>query len=445
MIATNGALLTDLYQLTMLEGYYRRDMNETAVFEWFVRELPRERGFLIAAGVEEALNYLAALRFTPAELAWLHDCGRFDKGFLNWLEDFRFEGDVHALAEGTVFFANEPVLRVTAPLPQAQLVESRLINLLHYQILVASKAARCVLTAPGKTLVDFGMRRAHGAEAAALAARASYLAGFAGSATVTAGALYHIPVYGTMAHSFVQAHESEVEAFAHFARTQPNNVVLLIDTYDTEVAAEKVASLAPTLAQEGIRIKAVRLDSGDLEAHSRAVREILDRNQLEDVEIFASGDIDEYALRRLTAAEAPIDGFGVGTKLTTSADAPFLNCAYKMQEYAGKPRRKRSEGKASWPGRKQVFRLYQPDGTMTEDVVGLESEEHPGHAMLVKVMTEGQRLLPPKSLADMREHTRSQLETLPPRLASLGENFAYPVRISETLHLLASRLDTDPH
>ncbi|MDE2310778.1 MAG: nicotinate phosphoribosyltransferase, partial [Betaproteobacteria bacterium] len=272
----NSALLTDLYQLTMLQGYHDSGMEEVAVFEFFVRKLRPGRGFLMAAGLEQVLEFLEGLHFSSEELAWLASTGRFSREFLARLETLHFTGDVHAMPEGTVFFPNEPILRVTAPIAQAQLVETRLINLLHFQTLIASKAARMVLMAPDKLLVDFGLRRAHGAEAGLLAARASYLAGFTGTSNVLAGMQFGIPLFGTMAHSFVQAHADETLAFEHFAHAQPDNVVLLIDTYDTEAAASKVVALAPQLKRQGIRIKGVRIDSGDLADHARKVRQILD-------------------------------------------------------------------------------------------------------------------------------------------------------------------------
>src|SRR2546428_5878125 len=360
MNQSSSALLTDLYQLTMLQGYLTQRMEGTAIFEVFVRKLPPRRGFLVAAGLEQALTYLETLRFTPMELDWIAKSGRFSAALVEYLTQFRFTGDVHAMPEGTVFFPDEPILRVTAPLPEAQLVESRLLNLLHLQTLVASKAARAVLAAPGKLLVDFGMRRAHGAEAALLAARASYLAGLAGSATVLPNLRFGIPVYGTMAHSFVQAHDDEAEAFAHFAADDPEHAVHLLDTYDTEAAAAKVVALA----REGVAVKGVRLDSGDLAEHARRVRRILDAGGLHEVTIVASGNLDEDALRDLIASGAPIDGFGLGTRLVTAADAPYLHCAYKLVESAGRPRRKRSEGQASWPGRKQIWRRHGDDGRM---------------------------------------------------------------------------------
>lgn len=420
MDLSNSVLLTDLYQLTMLHAYHDQGMEDTAVFELFVRHLPAKRGFLIAAGLEQALDYLENLHFYPEELEWLASCGRFSQDFVTYLSQLRFTGDMYALPEGTVVFANEPILQVIAPLPQAQLVESRLINLIHLQTLIASKAARCVLAAPDKLLVDFGLRRAHGAEAGLLAARANYLAGFAGTATVLAGMRFGIPIFGTMAHSLVQAHDREEDAFAHFAYAQPDNVVLLIDTYDTEAAAQKVVHLASRLKQQGIPIKGVRLDSGDLAEHARRVRQILDKGGLHDVTIFCSGDLDEYRLKvLLEEAQAPIDGFGIGTRLDVSEDVPFLDCVYKLQEYAGIPRRKRSEGKATWPGRKQIYRRFQEDGTLAEDCLGLADHPQPGLPLLQLVMRNGQRLAPRESLATIRERVHQQITSLPPGLRAL--------------------------
>ncbi|MEJ2653590.1 MAG: nicotinate phosphoribosyltransferase [Gammaproteobacteria bacterium] len=436
-----GTLLTDLYQLTMLQAYVQHGLEDTAVFEFFIRKLPEQRGFLMAAGLEQALQYLEELHFTAAELEWLAGTGKFKDDFLDYLKDLRFRGDVHAMLEGTVFFSDEPILRVTAPLPQAQLVESRLINLLHFQTMIASKAARCVLAAPGKLLVDFGFRRAHGAEAGVLAARAAYLAGFDGTATVAAGALFDIPTYGTMAHSFIQTHDDESAAFAEFAVTNPGAVVLLIDTYDTEGAADKVVALAPQLQSRGISVMGVRIDSGDLAAHARRVRRILDDGGLHDVTIFASSSVDEYLIKEHTEHRIPIDGYGIGTHLDTSADAPDLDCAYNLQEYAGWPRRKRSEGKATWPGRKQVFRYYGGDGSMLNDVVTLESDSRGGQPLLRQVMRAGLRTEPAPSLAPVREYAARELASLPPPLRELGHTPPYPVRISEALADLAARLD----
>lgn len=437
----SSALLTDLYQLTMLQAYLERGMEETAVFEFFVRRLPATRGFLMAAGLEQVVEFLEHLRFQPWELEWLAGSGRFNRAFVDYCERLRFTGDLHGMPEGTVCFPGEPILRVTAPLPQAQLVETRLMNLLHFQTLVASKAARLILIAPGKPLVDFGLRRAHGAEAGLLAARASYLAGFSGTATVLAGALFGIPVYGTMAHSFVQAHHDEMEAFEHFAAAQPGNVVLLIDTYDTEEAARKVVALASRLKPKGIFIKGVRLDSGDLAEHARKVRRILDRGGLAGTEIVASGNLDETALRALISAGAPIDSFAVGTRLTTSADSPYLDCAYKLQEYAGQARRKRSEGKATWPGRKQVYRQYDPEGRLASDILTLADDVQEGEALVQPIMQRGRQLAPPPPLSQARERAARQLACLPDRLRQLREGASVPVTIARALRDLTRSVD----
>ena len=435
-----SALLTDLYQLTMLQAYAANRMEAPAVFEFFVRSLPPYRRFLVAAGLEQALDYLETLRVQPEELAWLAKDSRFSRQFLRYLEGLRFTGEVHAMPEGTVFFPNEPILRVTAPLPQAQLVESRLINLLQFQTLIASKAARSVLAAPGTLLVDFGMRRAHGAEAALLAARASYLAGFSGTSNVLAARAFGIPLYGTVAHAFIEAHDDEGDAFVRFATSQQGPVTFLLDTYDTEAAAKTLAALAPRLKAEGVAIKAVRLDSGDLAAHAKAVRRILDAGGLREVQIFASGGLDEEALQALLAAGAPIDGFGVGTRLGVSADAPYLDCAYKLQEYAGRPSLKRSEGKATLPGRKQVYRTSGAGGRMARDTLTLEEDPQEGEALLVPVMRGGRRLDAPVPLDAIRARVRRELARLPDGLRRLSrepQDAPYPVHISPALNALA--------
>ena len=435
-----GLLLTDLYQLAMLSAYAAHDMTGTAVFELFVRRLPETRGFLMAAGLEPLGGFLETMRLTEDELAWLRGLGDFAPSFLDRLAELRFTGDVDALPEGTVFFPDEPILRVTAPLPQAQLIETRLINLVHFQTVIASKAARMVLAAPGRQLVDFGLRRAHGAEAGLLAARASYLAGFDGSATVQAHRAFGIPMVGTMAHSFVQAHESERTALERFARAWPRALTLLIDTYDTERAAVLVGRLAPRLAAEGITVAAVRIDSGDLADHARRVRAILDDAGQRQIRIFASGGLDEASLKRLCETGAPIDGFGVGTSLTTSADAPALDCAYKLQEYAGRARRKRSEGKATWPGRKQVWRRHSSAGRIASDTVALLGEAVTGEPLLRPAMRAGRRVADLPTLAQARAHAARSLTQLPEPLRRL-EAAGVPVVISRGIRELADALD----
>lgn len=441
MNPSTSALVTDLYQLTMAQAYHEQDMQEPAVFELFVRKLPPHRNFLVAAGLEQVLDFLSELQVTQDELAWLNQTGRFSPGLLRYLEKLRFTGDVDAIPEGTVFFPHEPILRIIAPLPQAQLLETRVMNLLNFQSMIASKAARSVLIAEGKPLIDFGLRRAHGAEAGLLAARASYLAGFSGTATVLAGMAYGIPLYGTMAHSFVQAHRDEAIAFEHFAHAQPDNVVLLIDTYDTEAAAHKVVALAPSLKAKGITVKGVRLDSGDLADHARKVRHILDAGGLPHAQILASGNLDEYRLTQLIQSRAPIDSFAVGTAMTTSADAPSLDCAYKLQEYAGRPCRKRSEGKATWPGRKQVYRCYAHDGGCEHDLVTTLDDKAEGSPLLEPVMRTGRRLAPSPALADIRRRVATQLTQLPAPLRTLEEAQPYEVRISSRLQDLARTVD----
>lgn len=438
MSLDRGALLTDLYQLNMLAAYLEHRLTDTAVFELFVRKLPPRRGFLMAAGLEQALAYLETLAFSQEDIARLRTFGGFPERLLEFFAELRFTGDVDALPEGTIFFPDQPILRVIAPLPQAQLVETRMINLVHFETVVASKAARLMLAGEGKPLIDFGLRRAHGAEAGMLAARASYIAGFAGTATLAAGLEFGIPVRGTMAHSFVQAHDDEIAAFEHFARSRPRDLVLLIDTYDTERAAERVVTLARRLAADGIVVSGVRIDSGNLGEHARKVRRILDAGGLRSVAIVASGGLDEDELLALRGA--PIDSFGIGTSLTTSSDAPALDCAYKLQEYAGKPRRKRSEGKATWPGRKQVWRSRGNNGAFVGDLVALEGEGHDGEALLTPAMRGGKRVGARSALNDIRTHAREQLDRLPPPLRRL-ETFVYPVEIGPSVRQLAGTLD----
>ena len=436
-----SSLLTDFYQLTMLQGYVEQSMDDIAVFEFFVRKLPRERNFFMAAGLAQVIDYLETIAFARDDLDYLAEDDRFHPDFLRYLSNFRFTGDVHAVAEGTLFFPDEPIIRITAPIFQAQLVETRVINILQFQTMIASKAARMTLAAPEKQLVDFGLRRAHGAEAGLFAARASYLAGFNGTSTVLAGKMYGIPVFGTMAHSFIQAHDSETLAFEHFAESQPDNVVLLIDTYDTEKGADKVVALAPRLAEKGIIIKGVRLDSGDMILHAKKVRRILDQGGLTDVHILTSGNLDEYKLAEFWQADAPIDGFGVGTRMTTSADAPYLDCAYKLVEYAGIARRKRSEGKATWPGRKQVFRSFDPHGKMCGDILTLASDELTGTPLVQHVMKRGKRISEQPDVKKSREYAFSQLAGLPDYLIQLDESEKYPVEISRPLAELAQKVD----
>ncbi len=441
----DSLLVTDLYQLTMVQSYLEHGLTRIASFELFVRKMPEHRNFLMFSGLEPLLEYLEQLHLDEAELDWLRKSGRFSDELLDYLDGLSFDGHVDAMREGTVFFPDEPVVRITAPLPLAQLIETRLINLLHFQTLIASKAARVRLAAGDRQLVDFGLRRSHGAEAGLLAARASYLAGFDATSNVQAGFAYGIPIVGTMAHSYILAHGCESEAFVHYAHSHPKGVVLLIDTYDTEAAARKLVKLAPRLASEGIRIQAVRLDSGDLGAHARKVRDILDRGGLHEVRIFASGNLDECRVQSLLDQGAPIDGFGVGTRMNTSSDAPYLDCAYKLQEYDGQPRRKLSEHKATWPGRKQVYRQYR-DGFIDRDIITtVDDADCSGEPLLQPVMRHGRRLHEPQDLKAARMHARQQLQALPPGLLrpDAPKTERPVVEVSKALRELARAVDRD--
>jgi nicotinate phosphoribosyltransferase len=433
-------LTTDLYELNMVQAYLDRGEDKEAVFEFFVRRLPERRNFLVAAGLEDALAFLETLSFSAHEIDWLKSTGRFRRNLLDYLAGLRFTGDVHAIPEGTICFTHEPLIRITAPLPIAQLVETRLINILHFQTMIASKAARMVLAAPGKILSDFGLRTAHGAEAGLFSARASYIAGFFGAANVLAGERYGIPIVGTMAHSFVQVHNDEMTAFENFARSRPDGVILLIDTYDTEAGARKVVQLAPKLKADGIAIRGVRIDSGDLAAMATKVRAILDAGGLNDVIILVSGGINEDVLQTMTATKAPIDGYGIGVNLDASIDAPSLDCAYKLQEYAGTPRRKLSEGKVTWPGRKQIWRSFGDGGRMSGDTLSLENDSHKGDLLVVPVMRAGKRIAPAPKLSQIREHAARELARLPEPLRRLEKSDDYPVRFSEKLKELAAEI-----
>jgi len=442
MHCDTSPLLTDLYQLTMLQGYIDHGIMDTAVFEFFVRSLPPERGFLVAAGLETVLDFLETLAFSDEDLAYLSSTGYFTPALMDYLKKFNFTGQVHAVPEGTPVYANEPILRITAPLPEGQLIESRVINILHYQTLIATKAARCRLAGGDRfRLIDFGFRRAHGAEAGLFAARASYLAGFNGTATVIAGERYGIPISGTMAHSFIEAHHDEKEAFLHFAHSNPGNVVLLIDTYDTEKGAIAAVETAVLLQREGITVGGVRLDSGDLIVLSKKVRSILDDAGFPGIAIFVSGNIDEYRIRDFIAADAPIDGIGVGTRLDTSEDVPYLDCAYKLMEYGGEPKLKKSSGKDTYPGAKQVDRL-SADGIMTGDIITLADEPCRGTPLIQTFMTDGKRLRQPVPLEDIKSFFLEQMATLPLYLKELDITPPYPVSFSKRLLSLKEELES---
>ena len=387
-----GALLVDLYQLTMAQSYFAEGMHGLpATFSLFARSLPRGWGYLVAAGLDNVLAYLERLAFHPDELAYLEETRLFTGAFLDRLERLSFTGAVRALPEGTPFFASEPVLEVTAPVLEAQLAETVVLNTIHYQSLLAAKAARCVDVARGRTLVDFGLRRTHGADAGLRAARSSYLAGFDSTSNVLAGRLYGIPTAGTMAHSYVESFPDELAAFRAYARAYPDHAILLVDTYETINGVRGAVAVGRELAERGHRLRGVRLDSGDLGALAREARAILDEADLGDATVFASGGLDEHDVARLLA-NAPIDGFGIGSRLGTAADSPYLDMAYKLVEFDGRPVMKLSATKATLPGAKQVWRLPAGD-EIALDVLGLELEEPPegGDPLLVQVMEGGQR------------------------------------------------------
>jgi nicotinate phosphoribosyltransferase len=374
-----ASLFTDLYELNMAQAYRAEGMAETAVFELAYRKLPLHRNYIVAAGLDGVLRFLAGFRFTAAELDWLRSQGGFSKSFVSSLASLRFTGDVYAVPEGTPVFPNEPLLQVVAPIIEAQLVETALLNIVHFQSLALTKADRIVRAAKGRQVIDFGSRRAPGGDAALSVARATYLAGGQGTSNVLAGRTWGIPIFGTMAHSYIQAHETETEAFEAFASLHPGTT-LLVDTYDTLQAVRQIVSLRKRLGDH-FRIAAVRLDSGDIAALARETRQMLDEAGLRNVTIIASSGLDEYQIARLLEEGAPVDAFGVGTKLAVCADAPELDMAYKLVEYAGRGRFKLSRGKTLYPGRKQVFRQIR-DSRMVEDTIGRFDENLPGSPLL---------------------------------------------------------------
>jgi len=441
-VADHLALLTDAYELTMAAAYFAAGMHAPATFSFFIRAYPRDRGYFVAAGLTDVLSYLADFRFDGAALEHLRATGGYADDFLAFLEGLRFTGDVWAVPEGSVVFVDEPLIEVTAPIIEAQVVETYLINQLHLQTLIATKAARCMTAAAGRPLIDFALRRTHGTDAGMKVARSSYLAGFMGTSNVLAEMRYGIPAFGTMAHSFVEAFDDELEAFRAFARVFPDGSTLLVDTYDTLEGVRKAAQVGRELAERGGRLRAVRLDSGDLVALSRGARVLLDDAGLGDVQIFASGGLNEYAIAELVAAGAPIDAFGVGTDMGVSGDAPWLDCAYKLVEYAGAPRLKLSAKKESLVGRKQVWRRIGADGRPVGDVIALRDEAEAAMAAddgsrlaarLQPVMRAGRVLEPVGSLAAARARCAAELAALPAGYRGLRSPLRYPVAISAGL------------
>jgi len=427
---TTSALFTDLYELTMAQAYAAEHMDQLAVFELTFRQMPKNRDYIVAAGIGDVLEFLANFRFGSEELDYLRTRSEFSDAFLRQLETLRFTGDVYAVPEGTLVFPHEPLVQVIAPILEAQLMETLVLNQVHFQSLAATKAARVVEAAKGRGVVDFGSRRAHGTDAALKVARATYLAGGEGTSNVLAGRTYGIPVFGTMAHSYVQAHDSEAASFETFAALYPETT-LLVDTYDTLEGVRKVIDLSRKLGDR-FRVRAVRLDSGDLGRLASQTRKILDEAGLGHVTIFASSSLDEYQIQDLVNAGAPIDVFGVGTKLAVMEDASHLDMAYKLVEYGGKGRLKLSAKKVLYPGRKQVFRQVDA-GQMVQDVIGRFDEELPGERLLQRVMKQG-RPTRDANLEESRRRFRLELQRLPEHLRKLEPSSTpYPVSFSDRL------------
>ncbi len=418
----------------MAAAYLENDFHATASFELSVRNLPRQRGYLLAAGLEQALDFLETVRFSPEEITFLRAHPVFthvSDAFFDYLKRFRFSGEVWAVPEGTPVFADEPLLRVTGPIVEVQIVETFLLTTLTFQTLIATKAARVVQAGGGRGVVEFGSRRAHGPEAGVLAARAAYIGGCLGTSNIEAGFRFGIPTYGTVAHSFVMAYGQEEESFRQFARVFPDHAVLLVDTYDTLAAIDKIIQL-------GMRPRGVRLDSGELVSLSQEVRRRLDQGGLRETKIFASGDLNEYAIAEILARGAPIDFFGVGTALVTSSDAPALGGVYKLVELrdgaTDHPRAKFSEDKVTYPGRKQVFRFRDPQGLYDHDVIARAEEDHPGAEPLLEcVLRQGKRTQPSPPLERVKERAQDSLAHLPESYRRLREPAAYPVQISQPL------------
>jgi nicotinate phosphoribosyltransferase len=443
-ISTPG-LITDLYELTMAQSYLRHNMTGQATFSLFIRKYPTNRAYFVSAGLEQVLEYLQALRFTQADIDYLEKLRLFDAALLRELSRFRFTGDVWAVPEGEVFFANEPVLEVTAPILQAQLVETFVLNQVNVQSLLATKAARCIWASKGKPVIDFGLRRTQGVEAGLWSARAAAIAGFAGTSNVGAAKLLGMTPVGTMAHSYIEAFTDEIDASRTFASDYPERSVLLIDTYDTVRGAERAVQVAKELAQKmrgGFKLRGVRLDSGDLLMLSKQVRKVLDDAGMQETQIVASGGLDEYGVAALEQAGAPIDQYAVGTKVGVSEDAPSTDMAYKLVSYAGRPVMKTSEGKLTYPGEKQVFRVTWSDGKMEKDILGLRDEPAPKDArpLLEQVMRRGELVKPLPEIKAIHERFKQAFAALPDRHQMLTNPPLYPVETSPKLTALTKAL-----
>jgi len=429
-----GPLLTDLYEITMAAGYWKHGIQEEATFSVFVRDPDHKRNFFVAAGLETILRELEGYRFQEDHLEFLQTLKMFDAGFLDALREIRFTGDVHAMPEGALYFPDEPFLEITAPIIQAQLVETLVLNIVGLASLIASKAARCIHAAGGRPLVDFALRRTHGQDAGDQVARSTYLTGFAATSNVRAGKRFGIPVSGTMAHSFVTAFDSELEAFRAYAASFPDTTIFLIDTYDTLTGARHAATVAHEMHHRGHRALGVRLDSGDMGTLSRQVRRILDEAGLPDMQIYASSSFDEFKIAEMVKDGAPIDAFGVGTRVGVSADAPYLDIVYKLSRLGNRDIRKLSPGKVTLAGKKQVFRRLDGQGYYREDLIGCRDETvHGTRPLLTPVMHAGRRLHSVTPLADIRRQFETQVACLPERYKTIHRYEAYPVAVSPRL------------
>jgi nicotinate phosphoribosyltransferase len=433
-------LLTDLYELTMAASYFENGMRDTATFSLFIRKYPPDRAYFVAAGLEDFLDYAANFQFSESDLAYLDDTGLFSNGFLDYLKTLRFTGSIHALPEGEIFFKDEPILEVTAPIIEAQIVETFAINALNFQSVIATKAARCVHAAAGRRLVDFSLRRTHGIDAGLKVARSSYIAGFIATSNVLAGKLYDIPISGTMAHSYISSFGDELEAFRAFARSFPEKTVLLIDTYDTIAGAHKAAIVGQEMSKDGHKLLGVRLDSGDMTQLSQEVRKILDKAGLDNTEIFASSSFDEYKIARTLKEDASIDAFGVGTRMGVSSDAPYFDMAYKLVQYGDRPIMKLSTGKVNLAGEKQVFRMSDPQGRFLEDVIGTRDETvEDASPLLEHVMQDGRLLRNHPSLEEIRERFRTNFQALDDKFKVLQGDSSYTVTLSDRLKALQEK------
>lgn len=431
----NLALLTDLYEFTMAEAYYQNKMFAPATFSLFIREYPPNRGYFVSAGLEEVVDYLNCIGYSQEDLDYLKSTDLFSDDFLHYLGSLRFSGDVHAIAEGRLFFKDEPVLEVTAPIIEGQLMESFIVNAINLQVILATKTSRCVYAADGRNIVDFSLRRTQGTDAGVKVARAGYIAGLSATSNVLAGKIYGIPVAGTMAHSFITSFEEEIDAFRAFAEIFGDNTVLLIDTYDTISGAEKAVQVAREMSGRGHKLRGVRLDSGDMTELSRAVRDIFRQAGLDDVSIFASGGFDEFKIADSLKNEAEIDAFGVGTKMGTSADSPYTDMAYKLVQYDGRPVLKLSSGKKTLVAEKQVFRL-RDSGRLAKDMIALRDEDIEGEALLQPVMKDGKRLLATESLNTIRERLQDESDALSDSVKAIEKPARYPVEVAAGLERL---------